>query len=122
MLVSFACVLFVECFARLPVWEVARRLLSLNRRAAMTLGRLGVSEHWKERAIGCYAIRTLRVTLHLTLLFSLIFIGLVVFGVVSEAFAPGFVEFATRPIGISVSLLVTIAYSPLRPRFVRAIL
>lgn len=121
VLISFACVLLVEGFARLPVFDVAKNLLSINRRAAHTFGRKTVSEHWKERAMGLYAVRTFRTTLHLTMLFLLIGAGLFIFAMLADRIAPGFIEFSTRPVGLVISTVIASAYCVLRLRFVRTV-
>lgn len=66
---SFAlCVLLVEALRRLPLMSVATEILQSTTRAVRVIGSSKISDHWKEKAIGAYAVITLRGTLKLAVM------------------------------------------------------
>lgn len=120
LITAALCVVFVEIFLHLPFAAALAELRHASRKAARTIRIAGVSDHWKEKAMGAYARTTFLATLRLAA-----FLGLVVVVAVASIFtvdrflAAGFEAFVLGWIGIAWSLVAATVYVLIRRALAR---
>lgn len=111
--------LVAETLIRLPILRFAGQIVSISGRSVKTMQAAGVSDHWKEKAMGAYALRTLKSTAGLFA--SFLGLGLVaaivVFG--AEQVATGFTAFLLSWTGILASTAAATLFAVARSRWVK---
>ncbi|MEM9435433.1 MAG: sulfotransferase [Pseudomonadota bacterium] len=108
-LTALLCVILVEIGMRLPFGASLSTLTRSTGRAMKTVRAAGVSDHWKEKAMGAYAGRTFAATgklaLWLVILFGSAFL---------LAWAFGILDFLLGWVGILFTLFFATAYATFR--------
>ncbi len=110
----------VEIFLRLPI----ARSTAVMAQGGMHAGRIilssRISEHWKEKVMPAYAARMARQTLMLACLFGVFAaaLGLALFAI--DAVQPAAAQFLTSLKGLTLGLVASLLYYPVRRRLVGA--
>lgn len=110
LLTFLLCVLLVEIAVRLPLGQTLMQLVGSSRAALRTVQAKNVSDHWKEKAMFAYAVRTFSSTGRLAVLLGVLFgcAALVVWGF--NWVKPGFFAFLIGGWGIVASILFATLY------------
>lgn len=108
-LTALLCVILVEIGLKLPFGASLSALTRATGRAMKTVRAAGVSDHWKEKAMGAYAARTFAATgklaVWLVILFGSAFL---------LAWAFGILDFLLGWVGILFTLFFATAYATFR--------
>jgi len=109
----------VELLVRLPLISPLR-VISRSSRQAMRLAVAGsISDHWKERAMGAYARRTLQASCRLAALLMLAGLAAAAIVLTFGLLSAGFEAFVLGWRGIASSLVSASVYAVLRRFLVR---
>ena len=104
------CVALVEMVVRLPLEAPVKSLLRSSNRAVRVAKAPGISDHWKEKAMATYALRTFTSTMTIALYLAVVLGTATVLVVGLERVSSGFQEFILSWVGLGYSILVASAY------------
>ena len=111
------CIVMVEMLLRMPLLPSLTAIVRTSERSMRLLRASGVSDHWKEKAMGAYARRTFLASVTLAglimIVAALAALLVLLFDQVSETFG----AFVLSPTGLVVSLLTGTLYVVLRRKF-----
>ena len=102
---AVAAILACEFFLRLPFNTLLIRLVRFSKRAVSVLRSRKISDHWKEKALPCYAVKIGMASLALG---ALLCAALSPFVVVTLLFSPRFSELIHFFADLSASLGITV--------------
>ncbi len=120
LLTTALTLILVETLLRLPLIPAARIILRTSGKAVRVFSAKRVSDHWKEKAMGAYARRTLMASLRLAAWFLVVVLfGFLMTEVMLEA-SSDFVVFLFGWQGLLFSLAVASLYVWIRRRIVNA--
>lgn len=102
---------------RVPLIRAAEQLIRANRKAVRTIARKNVSEHWKEAAVGAYAVKSFVATGKLALFLGLLAAAVTVFVYAAEAGGVPLFAYLLSVEGLIVAVLIATLYSVIRSRF-----
>ncbi|MGG7567369.1 sulfotransferase [Rhodovulum sp. DZ06] len=114
LLAAALCVALVEMFMALPLAAPLRALTRSAGKAARVVSAKGVSDHWKEKAMGAYARATFAATGRLALLLGLIFAAAYALVLLFDAVSGGFEAFLLSWTGIIATLVLATGYAVAR--------
>lgn len=118
LLILFS-VAIAEALIRLPIVRLASQIASLSRRSIGTLRATRVSDHWKEKAMGEFSLRTFKSTLGLCASFFALATVAVVLALLAEQVHAGFTEFLISGPAIVASTLIAIAFVIFRAKWMK---
>ncbi len=119
-LIAVLSVCLAETLMRLPLAKYVRNFTRLLDRSMWVLKASGVSDHWKERAMGAYAMQTFKTTGILVGMLTIVVVLAVVITLFFSLFSPGFDQFVMSWIGILVSTVIACAYAFARFRWMQS--
>ncbi|MEM1057662.1 MAG: sulfotransferase [Verrucomicrobiota bacterium] len=106
---------FVEIFIRLGVLTRAQEVNRLSRRSIRTIGYKRASDHWKEKAVGAYAVRMMGASLLLGLGMVVAVLPFLVAGFATLNTTEPYLHFVSGLVGIVACTAFAIGYAMLRP-------
>lgn len=110
------CCLATEIFVRLPILAAARRITAIGLVASRMILSRRISEHWKERAAGAYALRMGRGTAVLSC-WMLFFAALtMLLAALLDMFVPELSGLLITAPGVVLSIAVSVLYAVARRR------
>ena len=119
VLLTLFSAIIVEALIRLPVVRLASHIALLSRRSVRTLRADGVSDHWKEKAMGEYSLRTFKSTLQLLATFLALAATGLIFVFFAEQIHEGFSEFLLSGTGIVASSVIATAFAIARTKWIK---
>lgn len=113
-------VVLVELLVRLPLLSPLTDISRTSRQAMHVAVTRSISDHWKERAMGAYARRTMLATCRLAALLSLVGLAATVIVLAFGLMSAGFEHFVLGWQGIAGSLVFACLYAVFRSFLFRA--
>lgn len=108
------CIVLVEVFLRMPFLPSLVAITRTTARSMRVMRARGVSDHWKEKAMGAYARRTFMASLTLAGLLLAIAALATVLIVAFEQVSAGFGSFVLSWTGLIASVLAATLYVAVR--------
>lgn len=111
-------VLASEIFLRLPILDRIEALSAGARRALAVIRSPSISDHWKEKAVLAYALRSAGLSLAIGGLILVIALACAVPVMAIDAFGGKAAAFLLSPVGLGVTAASSVVYALARTRLV----
>ena len=115
LLLSLVCILSVEVFIRLNLLSHLDSILKVTKKITNVIPKNSISDHWKEKVIPVYALKIMKYSLQILLIFLLI----ISLFFITDFFYNNFLTFALSFIGIIESMILAFGYIYLRSLFIQ---
>ena len=115
ILLLLVCVLSVEVFIRFNFLSLLDSILKVTKKVIYVIPQNNISDHWKEKVVPAYALRTMKYSLQILLILLLI----LSFFIVVDFFFNDFFALTLSLIGIVESIVFAFGYVYVRKLFIK---